>query len=693
MRRYFFQTLPGRAIIVGLAIKLALLVVSKAVGTLPPFLTVVDSVAGLAVAGGAAYFAFRLVVLAQRRLLWRVRRKLILSYIFVGFVPALLIVAFFLLCGFLLFYNFSSYLVQSRLRAMSDQARYLAQGTALEIQRAGGRDVASIVARRQMNAAEQFPDLSFAVVPVNRSCGDGRTGTSDFRLQTSDVHVTTAGPWSHVDPPAGIPAWIDCSGFSGVLAYAHPDAHLLLRGVAFPDSPRPGYAVVVDLLVNDSVRQQLRDETGVEVKSIAAAPAGDSNQARPLAGRPPADGEPRPRMTPGGLLSNVPSLMEYRDWTTGAAGILNVTSAVSVPELYDKISAAEGNVGRTFGQGLLLVLFVIGALFLIIQVIAALAGFSLAKSITGSVHELFTGTERVRQGDFTHKIAVRSDDQLGELAGSFNQMTASIEDLLREAAEKKRLEEELRIAHEIQMSLLPQGPLRMRGVSVTALCVPAREVGGDYYDLLPLDDHRLGVLIADVSGKGTSAALYMAELKGLMLSLSRIYESPRELLINANQLIAKHLDARSFITMTYAVIDLQKGAMTYARAGHTPLIYIPAASAPRAQILVPDGMVLGLKLDSGEMFERLLREETIALGPGDLVVFFTDGISEAMNARDDCFGEGRLGQLVETHAHLPSDELRERVLREISAFVGDAPQHDDMTMILLKVEQVVEAVA
>src|SRR5581483_4206908 len=544
----------------------------------------------------------------------------------------------------------------------------------------------------QANASDQFPGLSIAVVPVNRVCGNGRATTSDLRVESSDARVVTAGPWTHVDPPAAIPSWVDCGGFAGVLAYAYPDAHLLLRGVAFPDSPRPAYAVVVDLLVNDAVRQQLRDETGVEVKTITAAPAGDTAQAQPLAGRPSLVAETRPA-TPTGLLSNVPSLMEYRDWNTGASGILNVTSAVSIPDLYDKISAAEGNVGRPFSQGLLLVLFVIGALFLIIQVIAALAGFSLAKSITGSVHELFTGTERVRQGDFTHKIAVRSDDQLGELAGSFNQMTASIEDLLREAAEKKRLEEELRIAHEIQMSLLPQGPLRMRGVSVTALCVPAREVGGDYYDLLPLDDHRLGVLIADVSGKGTSAALYMAELKGLVLSLSRIHASPRDLLVNANRLIAEHLDARSFITMTYAVVDLQKGMMTYARAGHTPLIYVPGGVAAHAQILTPDGLVLGLKIDRGELFERLLQEETIRLHPGDLFVFFTDGISEAMNAREDCFGEGRLGQLVETHAHLPSDELRERVLREISAFVGDAPQHDDMTMILLKVEEVAEAVA
>jgi sigma-B regulation protein RsbU (phosphoserine phosphatase) len=240
------------------------------------------------------------------------------------------------------------------------------------------------------------------------------------------------------------------------------------------------------------------------------------------------------------------------------------------------------------------------------------------------------------------------------------------------------------------MSLLPQGRLNVPGLSVTALCVPAREVGGDYYDFLPLDGNRLGLLIADVSGKGTSAALYMAELKGLVLSLSRFYTSPRALLIAANRLISEHLDSRSFITITYAVVDLERRTMTYARAGHTPLIYVPGGSSPRreARILAPDGLVLGLKIDNGELFERLLEEETIRLATGDVYVLFTDGISEAMNERDDCFGEQRLGELVEQHALLPSEELRERVLREIASFVGNAPQHDDMTLILLKVEDV-----
>src|SRR5215212_5357644 len=192
------------------------------------------------------------------------------------------------------------------------------------------------------------------------------------------------------------------------------------------------------------------------------------------------------------------------------------------------------------------------------------------------------------------------------------------------------------------MSLLPQGPLQMPGLSVTAHCEPAREVGGDYYDYLPLDDTRVAIIIADVAGKGTSAALYMAELKGLMLSLSQLHASPRELLIRANRIIAQHLDARSFITMTYAVVDTCARTMTFARAGHCPLIFLKGEGGTgpgtgdvprlqveggssreeqggvgvqvppgrRVQLLAPDGLVLGLKIDNGQRFESLLDEVT-----------------------------------------------------------------------------------
>ena len=140
--------------------------------------------------------------------------------------------------------------------------------------------------------------------------------------------------------------------------------------------------------------------------------------------------------------------------------------------------------------------------------------------------------------------------------------------------------------------------------------------------------------------------------------------------------------------MTYAVLDLRARTMTYARAGHTPLMYLPGRERVDRQlrVLTPDGLVLGLKIDKGETFERLLREEIDDRSTKATCSCSSPTASrEAMNAADDCFGEARLAALVEEHAHLPSEELRERVLREIAAFVGDAPQHDDMTMILLRI--------
>jgi sigma-B regulation protein RsbU (phosphoserine phosphatase) len=673
IRHALFGTLPGRAIVIGVAIRLGVYAIGALTGGVPAFLSVIDTVASIGLAIGAAYFAYTLIVLGKRRLLWRVRRKLILSYVFIGFIPVALIGSFFLLSGFLLFYNFSSYLVQSRLRAISDQAQFLAQSTALEIQRGGGRETEAIVTRRQANADNEFPGLSVAVVPADRTCGTGAT--------------PTPSPSAHVAPPTSLPRWIKCDGFAGVLAYSHDRNGsdrvdgIVIRAVAFPDVPRPTFAVVYDFPVSAAVKERLRRETGVEVATFAVIRR-DQNPARPLVSSGDVDAS---NVREPAQPSVLPSLVEFSDWDTGKTGVLAASTERRISELYQRISSGPE---KDLGKGLLVALFVIGGLFVIIEAMALFAGLALAKSITGSVHGLFRGTERVRQGDFTHKIAVTAQDQLGELAQSFNSMTASIEDLLREQAEKKRLEEELRIAREIQMSLLPQGPLSMPGLSITAVCVPAREVGGDYYDFLPLDDHRVGVLIADVSGKGTSAALYMAELKGLVLSLSLIHTSPRELMMAANRIIANNLDARSFITMTYAVIDVRERTMTYARAGHTPLMYVPGDSdgRRRTQVLVPDGLVLGLKLDDRGMFDRLLEEQTIHLNDGDLCALFTDGISEAMNAAEDCFGDERLGRILEDHANLPPDELRERILREVAAFVGDAPQHDDMTMILLKVE-------
>jgi sigma-B regulation protein RsbU (phosphoserine phosphatase) len=707
-RQWLTNSFAGRALLAGGAIKAVTALITAATGELSGVLATIDAIGSISLIIAAVALGYRVFVAAKRRLLWRVRRKLTLSYIFIGFVPALLIITFFFLCGLLLFFNVSSYLMQSRIRALIDQTQFLAQTAALELQRMpASSGMAEPVARRQASAASRYPGASYAVVPARRDCSASEGASSRSRSGPTHTIVVdepvAKGPWEHLDPPESLPAWVTCSGHAGLIAYhemidgpegpVEGPTRIAVRAVALPDVQDPGYAVIVDVPLSAEIAHQLRDDTGIELGDVGVINTANTGVA-PIRGRLVAsDTENGPTRSPRiQLQQRLPwvAFMDFTDWQTGRAGNLTVSIATSITEIYDRISAAPGIGSFSFGQILLTLVALIGVMFLVIQFVAFLMGLALARSITGSVHQLFIGTERVQQGDFTHKIPIRSHDQLGELARSFNEMTTSIEDLLHQKAEKERLEQELKIARNIQMSLLPQGPLLMPGLALTAHCEPAREVGGDYYDFLPLDSKRLGILIADVSGKGTSAALYMAELKGLILSLSLLHTSPRQLLIDANRIISHHLDSRSFITMTYAVVDLEARTLTYARAGHCPLIYRPgrhAGGRSPVRILAPDGLVLGLKIDNGEMFERLLKEDSIPLGPGDLIMLFTDGISEAMNPGDECFGEERLGELIDEHGHLPFEELRERILREIRLFVGTASQHDDMTMLLLKVEE------
>jgi len=655
----------------------------------------VDGLGDVALLVGAAGLATHLLRLARQRLLWRVRQQLILSYIFIGVIPALLLVAFFLLAGVLLFANIGSYLIQTRVRTLIEEVRVAAEDAARSVASAPTIDAVREAATKTVTSRRAtYPGLSIDVLPPSERC----TQTLTPGVAAGSV---TVGEWAHLPAPSAVPAWVPCDGYASLVTGAGEGAppntsHAAVR-VVVPVGGRGGARVLVmDVPLGDALLRRLGEDTGTQLGDMAALPAPDAAATAAIESGSNPDFEIN-SIGAGGSGSRLTdflrwvAFLDYTDWTSGKRGTVGLAIGLSVARLYARISATPlASLGNfSFGQLLLAGLLLVAALFLIIQSVAFVIGFVLARSITGSVHELFEGTERVRAGDFTHKIAVHRRDQLGELAESFNTMTASIETLLVERAEKQRLEQELAIARQIQMSLLPQGPLQLPGIDVCAHCEPAHEVGGDYYDFLPLGPTRAGILIADVAGKGTSAALYMAELKGVVHSLSRTANSPRDLLIEANRIIAPHLDDRSFITMTYAVVDSEQRTFTYARAGHCPLVYMPGVrdegDVLRAAMMAPNGMVLGLKLDGGEMFERVLEESTLALGVDDVLILFTDGISEAMNMDGDCFGENRLIQIVEEQGHAPVDELREHILRDIHRFSGGAPQHDDMTMLVLKV--------
>ena len=686
------RTVGGWCLIIGVAANLLLYTSLwfRAPLPLPDFLISLASWIVLFIGGIMA--AVRLSAGLRRRLLWSVRRKLTLVGLLLGTVPVVLVFTFLALFGLLLFFNLSSYLMQGRIEGIINQASFLAQVAETELAQIPlEADQQVALEKQQAEAALEFQYVSFATVPTNESCS--ASGASDMPSSPQKRQHLRAGSWAHLDAPINLPTWVPCEGFSGLIAYQEADSisastdgplRVAMRAVVFSEL---GWAVVVDIPLSVDQILQLREDVGImigEVTSIAPASTG----VMPLTGGRAINSPLSLVDSPlQGVQLDWVTFLEFTDWRTGNSGNLAMGIGMTVAEIATRILETSVNIGDlTFSQVLLLILGVIGGLFLLIQAIALWMGIHLARSITDSVDGLLVGTHRVQAGDFTHKVSMIAKDQLGELTQSFNSMTTSITGLLAEKAEKDRMEQDLRVAREIQMSLLPDPGLEVPGFVISTHCVSAREVGGDYFDVLQLDNDHVAVLVADVAGKGTSAALYMAELKGIVLSLSQLYFSPRDLLINANKIISQQLDSRSFITMTYAIVDKNSGTLTYARAGHAPLLHVPGPGSSVSGIrrLMPNGMALGLKLDTGGMFNEVLVEESLTLAPGDTLIFYTDGITEAMNEKFESFGEEQLLASIDAHRDYDPGKLRQQIISEIEAFVGKGMQHDDMTLILLR---------
>jgi serine phosphatase RsbU (regulator of sigma subunit)/HAMP domain-containing protein len=253
--------------------------------------------------------------------------------------------------------------------------------------------------------------------------------------------------------------------------------------------------------------------------------------------------------------------------------------------------------------------------------------------------------------------------------------------LYEELTEQERLKHELEIARKVHLSLLPQKNPQISGLDIDGICIPAMEVGGDYYDYFVLDDHTLGIVVADVTGKGTSAAFYMAVVKGIMLSLVPIYSSPGQLLRELNRRLFGIMDRKVFITMIYATVDMRKKVIKFARAGHNALIMRNSKNA-KIECLTPKGIGLGLAHNG--LFDQHISEQKIDFQPGDMFLFYTDGISEAMNEQLEEFGEHRLVEIVAQLKDRTANHIREGIIRAVNQFVQDAPQHDDITLVTLK---------
>ncbi|MCB9509537.1 MAG: SpoIIE family protein phosphatase [Deferribacteres bacterium] len=253
--------------------------------------------------------------------------------------------------------------------------------------------------------------------------------------------------------------------------------------------------------------------------------------------------------------------------------------------------------------------------------------------------------------------------------------------LLKSSLEKERLEQELQIAHEAQLKLLPKQMPTIEGLDVSGVSVAAREVGGDFYGVYKKEES-LRVVIGDVSGKGTAAAFYMAELKGVVEALGSIYSSPRDILIKTNSLLCESLEKNLFVTLQIANFDMQNRQLVLSRAGHNPIIWLPKAGNPK--LLKPSG--IGIGLDNGAIFDAMLEELKISFSPGDYFIFYTDGVIEARDARDEEFEEAKLLDILQKDKFSDAKSLKNHILDNLRQHIKGTAVHDDYTLVVVGIQ-------
>ncbi|MEO7167393.1 MAG: GAF domain-containing SpoIIE family protein phosphatase [Spartobacteria bacterium] len=250
-----------------------------------------------------------------------------------------------------------------------------------------------------------------------------------------------------------------------------------------------------------------------------------------------------------------------------------------------------------------------------------------------------------------------------------------------EANEKKRLDHDLQIARDIQRILLPSKPPAIDGFELAGVNYAARQVSGDYFDYIKVDEDRLGVVIADVSGKGVPASLIMAICRSVLRAEARLGQSPAAVLQKVNRQLYPDIKEDMFISMAYVILDHKNNQVTLSRGGHdAPLLY--RAATGKVEILKPPGMALGI--DSGDVFDRITGDLSVSLERDDCLVLYTDGVTEALDANGDEFGPERMTQSLRASASEGAQGVINRLIADVRAFAGGHPQHDDITLIVVR---------
>ena len=608
---------------------------------------------------GALYLLMRFLGWWRNRLLWSLRNRLIVAYLFIALVPVLLLILLSVQAGLLLYSQLGGYLLyedmQTRVQLTGDAAGHIASALAANPAIVGDQKAEEAIAKEATDVyGDRLPGLriSFTNDP-KRFERIAQKGSERFAGLVQEDDALALEALREIRTERGVrvvelrvPVTPD---FVSTLA---PDLGPVLidlvapresenqRGISFRVSNRDYFAIKEIRAKGRFLPPRAfwldREVTGFS-SFQAVRVAGDE---RPVNSTPVV-----------GSFSARPSQLNARMFLS--VGDLNYLN--------------------------FLLFFVLAGVLLLIEAAALITGIVMTRRITKAVDDLYNATQYVQQRDFTHRVKISSRDQLGVLGESFNLMTESINNLIEEQKQRQRLENEISIAREVQNQLFPQTLPSVPGVQIEAVCKPARMVSGDYYDFIQLSPTQLAIAVADISGKGISAALLMASLQAALRSQLLTEESrtlsTAELVTRLNRHLFYNTGDDRFATFFVAVYDCSTRVLRYTNAGHLPSFCICDGTAMHLDC---GGIVLGV------VDEYPYEQGSVEVPPGALLIGYSDGLVEPENVYGEEFGIHRLKAAALSLQNDDPNLVANGLMQAAEEWAGTPEQADDMTVIVAR---------
>lgn len=666
---------------------------------------------GQSLGGWVGFLSFVVIVLffllalrwLKTRLLWRLRNRLIVTYVFIGVIPVVMLVVLTLGSFYLFAGQFATFIVtsglDSELKSVEASNSTIAHQFAAQFRRGAANSSAALDSLRQQD--ESWTDRQVCVWLDNKL-------------------VLNSVPAGQNLPPVTLPSYLK-RAFRNVV---RDQDKLYLR--AMEVLPVGNHDLTV--LSNEPFDQHMLQGLAANLGEVTLYASGLSlRKVEPPPGKENASASVTLRRSDGGYILDtgnqplqptytagtvppptrsldrqvtLPTTVFVVNWDTGAtANPVAISVQTRVSKLYERLFGALGDFAPAAEFFLLFVAIVFG----VIEVAALFIGTQLTRTVTGAVAQLYDATRHINRGDFGHRIPVKSSDQIATLANSFNSMTASLEKLMEEQKEKQRLENELVIAQEVQAQLFPRQISQLASLEVHGFCRPARTVSGDYYDFLAVDSDNLLLAVGDISGKGISAALLMATIHSAVraYSLENVSVlrqpagagaerdsalmlangahggevSPGALLALLNHQLYESTPAEKYATLFLALYNGLQRNLTYSNGGHLPPIILSRDGSFRR--LESGGTVVGLFDD------QAYDEGSAQLRAGEIFLAYSDGVTEPENDYGE-FGEPRLIELLRENLDLPLGRISEIVTAAVDDWIGAKEQPDDITLVLAR---------